>query len=66
MNLVDLLQGDGFELNRVAATHGGEYCGPCPRCSGHDRFRAWPHSPNSKGGVSGVVAATGAETLLNT
>ena len=50
MNIVDLLQGDGFELKRVAATHGGEYCGRCPRCYGHDRFRAWPQWSNSKGG----------------
>ena len=50
MNIVDLVQGDGIELKRVAATHGGEYCGPCPRCEGNDRFRAWPQWPNSKGG----------------
>jgi DNA primase len=50
MNILDLLEGDGFELKRVATTHGGEYCGPCPRCSGNDRFRVWPHKANSKGG----------------
>jgi len=50
VNIVDLVQGDGIELKRVAATHGGEYCGRCLRCSGHDRFRVWPQWPNSKGG----------------
>jgi len=29
-------------LRKVAATHGGEYAGPCPFCGGKDRFRAWP------------------------
>jgi CHC2 zinc finger len=50
VNIVDLVRGDGIELSRVAATHGGEYCGACPRCSGRDRFRAWPQYPNSRGG----------------
>ena len=50
MHIFDLVQGDGIELKRVAATHGGEYCGPCPRCKGRDRFCAWPHKPNSTGG----------------
>lgn len=29
-------------LKHVAATSGGEYAGPCPRCGGEDRFRVWP------------------------
>jgi len=29
-------------LRKVAATHGGEYAGPCPFCGGEDRFRVWP------------------------
>lgn len=29
-------------LKHVAATSGGEYAGPCPRCGGDDRFRVWP------------------------
>jgi hypothetical protein len=30
------------QLKRVAATHGGEYAGPCPWCGGADRFHVWP------------------------
>ena len=50
MNVADLVLGDGIELKRVAATNGGEYCGPCPFCGGGDRFRAWPDHPDGKGG----------------
>jgi len=30
-------------FKRVAATHGGEWAGPCPWCYGTDRFRVWPY-----------------------
>jgi DNA primase len=43
MNLVDLI-GRDTTLRKVASTHGGEYAGPCPWCSGCDRFRVWPHA----------------------
>jgi len=41
------LIGHDVTLRRVAATHGGEWAGPCPFCGGHekrdsDRFRVWP------------------------
>lgn len=46
---VDLLGliGADVPLRRMAATHGGEYAGPCPFCGGGekrdaDRFRVWP------------------------
>jgi DNA primase len=42
MNILELIEADGFALKRVAATHGGEYAGPCPFCGGNDRFLAWP------------------------
>ena len=42
MTFLDLLQQDGFTAQRVAASHGGEYAGPCPWCGGNDRFRVWP------------------------
>jgi len=29
-------------FQRVAATNGGEWAGPCPVCGGDDRLRAWP------------------------
>ncbi|EFL51835.1 P4 alpha zinc-binding domain protein [Solidesulfovibrio fructosivorans JJ]] len=29
-------------MKYVSATSGGEYAGPCPWCSGTDRFRLWP------------------------
>lgn len=34
-------------MKRVASTDGGEWCGPCPRCDGHDRFHAWPNKGQS-------------------
>jgi DNA primase len=42
MTILDLLSQDGIEIKRAASTHGGEYAGPCPKCGGRDRFRAWP------------------------
>jgi DNA primase len=27
------------------AGRGAEWCGPCPQCAGHDRFRIWPDHP---------------------
>lgn len=29
-------------MKRQGSTNGGEWGGPCPRCGGRDRFRAWP------------------------
>jgi DNA primase len=42
INILDLIRADGFIFSRVAATHGGEYAGPCPFCGGNDRFLIWP------------------------
>ena len=43
MNLIDLLQFDGYLMKKVSSTHGGEYAGPCPYCrKGRDRFRVFP------------------------
>ena len=42
MNLLNLLEQDGFNPKRVANTDGGEYACPCPFCGGEDRFRVWP------------------------
>ena len=36
-------------LKKVAATHGGEYAGPCPACGGEDRFRIWPEQREGQG-----------------
>jgi len=36
--------GDGG-LQRVAATNGGEWAGPCLLCGGKDRLRVWPSPP---------------------
>jgi len=35
-------QVSGLSFKKVAATHGGEYAGPCPWCGGNDRFLIWP------------------------
>ena len=43
INLLDVISRN-TRLRRVAATHGGEYAGPCPFCGGRDRFRVWPDS----------------------
>ena len=42
MNILELIQGDGFQFKKVATTRGGEYHGPCPFCGGNDRFRIQP------------------------
>ncbi len=47
MNILDLLQGDGFTTKRVASTNGGEFASPCPFCRGNDRFRSWPEQGES-------------------
>jgi DNA primase len=49
---VDLLAliGRGVALTRQAATHGGEWAGPCPFCwEGHDRLRVWPNHETGYG-----------------
>ena len=40
----DLLSLVGTGLRKVAATRGGEWAGPCPRCGGSDRFRVQPEA----------------------
>jgi hypothetical protein len=42
ISLLDLLPHDNIHVRKVAATHGGEYQGPCPVCGGKDRFHVWP------------------------
>jgi DNA primase len=42
MNILELIQSDGFQYNKVSNTRGGEYHGPCPFCGGNDRFRIQP------------------------
>ena len=46
--LLELAQEIGLDPKRKASTHGGEYCSPCPKCGGDDRFILWPHKENSK------------------
>lgn len=46
IDLLSLIRAD-VRLKKVAATHGGEWAGPCPFCGGAekraaDRFRVWP------------------------
>jgi DNA primase len=42
MNILELIQADGFQHKKVSTTRGGEYHGPCPFCGGNDRFRIQP------------------------
>ena len=44
MTILDLLMSFGLAPKRAAATNGGEYASPCPRCGGKDRFRSWPQT----------------------
>jgi len=44
MNILDLLKADGITPKYKATTKGGEYCSPCPKCGGTDRFLSWPKS----------------------
>jgi len=46
--LLELAQEAGIDPKRKASTNGGEYCAPCPKCGGDDRFVLWPHKQNSK------------------
>ena len=39
---------DSSRLKHISAAKGGEWCSPCPRCGGKDRFRCWP---NQDGGA---------------
>jgi len=49
MNVLDLYRSKGLDIKKVASTHGGEYCGPCPGCGGDDRFRLWPEQNSGQG-----------------
>jgi len=41
-NVLDMA-GHRVQLRKAAATHGGEWQGPCPGCGGKDRFHVWPN-----------------------
>lgn len=54
MNIKDLVEKAGYIPKRKAATHGGEFCSPCPFCKeGDDRFLVWPNRYNSDGSYTG-------------
>ena len=40
---------------------GGEYCGPCPRCGGKDRFVLWPDHPSGAVGGRFLCRGCGAQ-----
>lgn len=44
---IDLLNLTGHDtlLKKKGGTNGGEWVGPCPFCSGKDRFIVWPQHP---------------------
>jgi len=50
MNLLDLIQDDGFDPDYKGSTNGGECASPCPFCGGKDRFLIWPNNRPEKGG----------------
>ena len=49
MDLVQLIESEGFALTRKASTNGGEFGGECPWCGGKDRFTVWPHQHTEQG-----------------
>lgn len=54
MNMLDLVQDAGYDTEKKASTHGGEYCSPCPFCKdGDDRFLIWPNRSNKNGEYQG-------------
>jgi phage/plasmid primase-like uncharacterized protein len=48
-DMVQLAEGAGVALKKVASTNGGEWAGPCPGCGGSDRFRVWPVDRGGRG-----------------
>lgn len=48
-DMVQLAEGAGVVLKKVATTNGGEWAGPCPGCGGSDRFRVWPADRGGRG-----------------
>ena len=55
MNILDLAKEAGLEPKKKAATHGAEFCSPCPldcKC-GNDRFLLWPDRANKNGEYRG-------------
>lgn len=42
MDILEILNEDGFVYQKKASTGGGEYKGPCPFCGGRDRFGVYP------------------------
>lgn len=47
MNILTIVQDYGLSPKKHSTSNGGEYCSPCPRCGGDDRFII---QPNHKGG----------------
>lgn len=43
MDLIEVLQEQGFSPKKEATTSGGEFSSSCPKCGGKDRFRIWPY-----------------------
>lgn len=43
MDILELIEKDGFKFAKMASTNNGEYKGPCPWCGGTNRFTIWPH-----------------------
>ncbi|UQZ90680.1 hypothetical protein C4J81_16310 [Deltaproteobacteria bacterium Smac51] len=50
ISILDLVRSKGLDPGRrKAATKGGEYHMPCPRCHGKDRFHIWPNQGENGG-----------------
>ncbi len=46
IDLLSLVEQDGFRAVRTSTSRGGQYNGPCPFCGGTDRFRVQPSHGN--------------------
>jgi hypothetical protein len=44
MNLIDVLKTRNIDAEQKKGANTNEYCSPCPKCGGNDRFVFWPES----------------------
>ena len=49
LDILAIIEKDGYEYKKVASTNGGEYEGQCPFCGGVDRFRVQPRGNDGRG-----------------
>ena len=48
MNLLTIVENYGLNPKKHSTSKGGEYCSPCPRCGGNDRFIIQPFNEGGR------------------